>query len=379
MEAAENMSGIDIAIAHHYPGFLLDVKATLPERGITAIFGRSGSGKTTLINAFAGALKPQRGRISVGDTVFVDTALGIYLPPHRRRIGYVFQEARLFPHMSVRSNLLYGSKRAAGEHRIGFDDVVALLGIAPLLERRPQRLSGGEKQRVAIGRALLSQPLLMLMDEPLASLDAARKAELLPYIEQLRAHYQIPILYVSHSLDEVIQLADHLLLIDQGQTIRCGPLMETISDGEIGPYIGQFEAGSVIESQVLQHDDAMQLTTLGFAGGQLRVPRIGLAPGHRLRLRIRARDVSLAITEPSGLSISNALPGHVAGLLDLHGPYMDVSVKVGGVTVRALVTRESVERLQIRIGLPVWALVKTVAIDNRSATVGYSRRPGEVA
>lgn len=373
------MPGIDIDIAHHYAGFALNVQATLPERGITAIFGRSGSGKTTLINAFAGALKPQRGRIAVGDSVFVDTERGVFLPPHQRRIGYVFQEARLFPHMSVRSNLLYGSHRAKVEHRIAFDDVVALLGIEPLLDRRPQRLSGGEKQRVAIGRALLSQPQLMLMDEPLASLDAARKAELLPYIEQLRGHYQMPILYVSHSLDEVIQLADHLLLIDNGNTVRSGPLMETISDGAIGPYIGQFEAGSVIPSEVLRHDDAMELTTLGFQGGELRVPRLGLAVGQRLRLRLRARDVSLAITEPSGLSIANCLPGHVRALLDLHGPYIDAAVQVGEVTIHALVTRESVQRLQLRPGLPVWTLVKTVAIDNRSATVGYSRRPRETA
>lgn len=374
---------IELALEHAFAGFKLSVQADLPAQGINAVFGRSGSGKTTLIHCLAGALRPQQGRIRVGDTVFLDTDSGVCLPPERRRVGYVFQDARLFPHYSVEGNLRYGASRAAtlarDRRRIGFDEVIKLLGIAHLLGRRPHGLSGGEKQRVALGRALLAQPQLLLMDEPLAALDATRKAELLPYIAQLPAHCQIPIVYVSHALDEVIALADHLLLLDQGRVVRSGPLLDVIADAELGPLLGRFEAGSVLDCRVLHHDANQQQTTLGFAGGLLRVPLADHMPGQSLRVRVRARDVSLALTEPHGISISNRLPGCITALHMRDGPYVDVSVALGSASaaggssvIRALVTQESARRLNLQPGLAVWALIKTVAMDSRS--VGYGQR-----
>ncbi|MFM9881169.1 MAG: molybdenum ABC transporter ATP-binding protein [Burkholderiaceae bacterium] len=375
---------IELQLNHAFADFRLSVGTQLPAQGISAIFGRSGSGKTTLIHAVAGALRPQQGRIVVAGTVFVDTAARVFLPPEKRRVGVVFQDARLFPHYSVRGNLRYGAARAGplppGQPLIEFDAVVQLLGIDHLLARRPQGLSGGERQRVALGRALLAQPRLLLMDEPLAALDGARKAELLPYIAQLRAHYRIPILYVSHALDEVIALADHLLLLDHGQVARSGPLLEVLADPELGPLMGRFEAGAVLACTVLAHDAPLHQSTLGFAGGQLRVPLVDLPPGQALRVRLRARDVSLALTEPQGISITNRLPGVITALLPRDAPYVDVSVRVGAQAassvnrsvIRALVTQESVQRLGLQVGLPVWALIKTVAMDSRS--VGFGQR-----
>lgn len=363
------------AISGHFklswPGFTLDARFDLPGRGITALFGRSGSGKTTLLRCIAGLQQASDAGLSVNGERWQDP--GLFIPTHQRALGYVFQEASLLAHLSVRQNLEYGQRRVPqAQRRIVLSDAVELLEIGGLLNRRPGELSGGERQRVAIARALAVSPRLLLMDEPLAALDAARKAELLPYIAQLRSHYQIPIIYVSHALDEVIHLADHLLLLDRGQVVRCGPLMEVIAEPELGPHIGRFEAGAVLDCSVLSHDPALHQTTLGFAGGQLRVPLIGLALDQRLRVRLRARDVSLALVEPQGISITNRLPGRITALLVRDGPYLDVSVDVGGSLIRALVTQESAQRLNLQLGLPVWALIKTVAMDSRS--VGYGQR-----
>lgn len=363
---------IEVAFTKQRMGFTLDMAFEAPGRGITGIFGRSGAGKTSILQAMAGGLKPDQGRIAVDGVVFYDSAKGIDLPIHRRRVGYVFQESRLFPHLSVDGNLRYGWRRAGPQRPLAPDVVIGLLGLEPLLHRRCYGLSGGERQRVAIGRALLAQPSLLLMDEPLSSLDPPRKSELLPYIERLRDDLGLPILYISHAFNEVVRLGDHLLVVDQGRIVRSGPLLELASDPALSPLIGRFEAGSVMACTVAAHDDALDLSMLDFPGGRLVVPRIALAVGEPLRVRVRARDVALALTEPQDISIANRLPGRIAGLIERGGPLVEAVVDVGASQVRALITRQSALRLGLRPGIAVWALVKTVALDSRS--VGYMRR-----
>ncbi len=368
---------IEVRFTKQLAAMLLDVAFEAPAQGITAVFGRSGAGKTSIVQAIAGGLRPDSGRIVVGDTVFFDAEAGIDLAVHRRRIGYVFQESRLFPHMTVRGNLEYGWRRARGARPLAPDVVIGLLGLEPLLGRRTHRLSGGERQRVAIGRALLSQPRLLLMDEPLSSLDPPRKSELLPYIERLRDELGLPILYISHAFNEVVRLADHLLVVDHGRVVRSGPLLELASDPELSPLVGRFEAGAVIVCEVEGHDDAYELTTLRFQGGRLQVPQITMAPGAQLRVRIRSRDVALSLIEPREISISNRLPGRITGLVARDGPFVEVLIDVGGNIVRALLTRSSVGRLGLSVGLDVWALIKTVAFDSRSVGSVRSARDGD--
>jgi molybdate transport system ATP-binding protein len=363
---------IDLRFALQLGAFDLTVDVELPSRGISALFGRSGSGKTSLINAVAGMLTPRQGHIRVGERVFFDHAAGIDLPIEQRGIGYVFQDARLFPHLSVTGNLRYGLRRARGVRPIDWDSVVDVLGLAPLLDRRPHRLSGGERQRVALGRALLRQPTLLLMDEPLASLDAPRKAEVLPYIERLAQEFALPVLYVSHSIEEVTRLADHLVIISAGRTMASGALADIMSQPEHAPLIGHYEAGSVLDCTVLQHNDDYGLTMLRFADGQLRMPRIDLEPGAAVRVRIRARDVALSLSRPMDVSISNKMPGRIVGITRRDGPYADVAIDLGTTSLRALVTRESCDRLGLQPGTAVWAMVKSVALDSRS--VGFNPR-----
>ncbi len=350
----------------------LDVDVALPAQGISALFGRSGAGKTSLINAVAGIVTPDDGVIRVGDRVFFDRARGVDLALEQRGIGYVFQDARLFPHLNVAGNLRYGLKRSRDTQAIEWSSVIDVLGLAHLLDRRPHHLSGGERQRVALGRALLRQPALLLMDEPLASLDAPRKAEVLPYIERLAHEFDLPVLYVSHSIDEVTRLARHLVIVSEGRTVASGELAHIMSLPEHSPLVGRYEAGSVIDCAVAQHDDRYGMTTLRFADGQIRVPRVDLATGTPVRVRIRARDVALALTQPVDVSITNQLAGHVLSMTPREGPYVDVAVDLGSTSIRALITRESCDRLQLAIGMRVWAMVKSVALDSRS--VGFARQ-----
>jgi len=354
--------------------FQLDATFTAPPGGITAIFGRSGAGKTTIINLVAGILQPDQGRIAVGGTVFCDTAGGISLPPERRRVGFVFQDSRLFPHLSVDGNLRFGLTRAReASPRLAFDAVVRVLGVGHLLSRRPQSLSGGERQRVALGRALLAQPRILLMDEPLASLDGLRKADILPYIERLRDEFAIPIIYVSHALDEVIRLADSLVVVSDGRVAASGPLTEILSRLDLQPLLGRFEAGAVLDCRVASHDAHYRLSTLEFDGGRLRVPRVDRPAGEQVRVRLRARDISLALSEPVDVSITNRLAGTVTAVVDRDGIFVEVAVAIGGSSIRALVSREAYDRLGLEVGRPVWALIKTVALDNRS--LGLLRTP----
>ena len=353
--------------------FVLEVAAELPARGITGVFGRSGAGKSTLIDTIAGLTRPVRGRVALDNAVFVDVERGAWTPIEKRRVGYVFQDAKLFPHLRVVANLRYGLRRNPATARaVDWERILEVMDLGDLLQRWPNSLSGGERQRVAIARALLAQPALMLMDEPLASLDAPRKAEILHYIERLRDEYPMPVLFVSHSVDEMVRVADHLLLLAAGKVVACGPFLELVADTGLQPHLGRFEAGSVIECTVERHDEALELSMLSFTGGQLRVPRLQLAVGTRLRARLRARDVAIATRDPPELSITNRVHGHIVELVVRDGPYVDVVVDAAGTRLQALVTRESCERLGLATGLAVVALIKAVALDSR--TVGYTRR-----
>jgi molybdate transport system ATP-binding protein len=351
----------------------LAVDVTVPARGVTAIFGRSGAGKSSLVNAVAGVIRPDSGIIRVGERVFFDSATHVDVPIEQRGIGYVFQDARLFPHLSVAGNLRYGLRRARGARPVDWHSVIEVLGLQSLLERRPHHLSGGERSRVALGRALLRQPALLLMDEPLASLDAPRKAEVLPYIEALAQEFALPVLYVSHSIEEVTRLAQHLVIISEGRTVASGELTDIMSRAEHAPLIGRYESGSVLDCEVMQHNAHYQLSTLRFADGQLRVPCIDLPEGAPVRVRIRARDVAVALSRPMDVSIVNKMPGRVQSITPREGPYADVVVNLGSTALRALITRESCDRLGLQPGTAVWAMVKSVALDSRS--VGFNRRP----
>jgi len=340
------------------------------EGGVTALFGRSGSGKTSVLNAIAGLLRPQSGRIALDGEPLFDAVAGIDLPAHRRRVGYVFQEGRLLPHLSVRQNLLYGRHFGGRSGPGALERIVALLGLGALLERRPHDLSGGEKQRVAIGRALLSEPRLLLMDEPLAALDAPRKSEILYYVERMRDELGVPIVYVSHSLEEVVRLADTLVVMSEGRVLESGPVGETMARMELRPFLGRFEGGAVIEARVAEHDLEMGLARLEFPGGTLYAPDVDALVGERLRVRVRARDVSLALERPAAISMLNVLAGTVAAIGEASGASVDVQVDVGGTALIARVTRKSATALGLAPGVPVYALVKSVAIDRHS--VGYA-------
>ena len=349
-------------------GFRFAASFDSPSGGLLALFGRSGAGKTTLINILAGLARPDSGRIRLDERVLFDSAVGIDLPPERRRIGYVFQEGRLFPHLDVRSNLLYGQRRAPpGDRTVEFGEIVDLLGIGHLLRRRPSGLSGGEKQRVAIGRALLSSPKLLLLDEPLAALDGERKAEILPYIERLRDEISLPIVYVSHDATEILRLADRVLLLEQGGVAAFGTIADVFGRPELQRLVGAEEAGAVLAAKLERQDEAFALSYLRFAGGRLAIPLVRAEVGSELRLRIRARDVSLALARPSGLSIQNVIAARITAIHPADGPYMDIELDAGA-PLWARVTARSVHDLSLAVGMEVFALVKSVSIDRQSIT-----------
>lgn len=330
---------------------------------VTALFGRSGAGKSTLVNLIAGLVRPDRGVISLDGVALFDKSAGIDLPAHRRRIGYVFQEGRLFPHLSVRANLLYGQRFAPKQDRLGgLDEIVDLLGIGALLDRRPASLSGGEKQRVAIGRALLSSPRLLLMDEPLAALDQERKRDILPYIERLRDRMQMPIVYVSHAVDEVSRLADTVVLLDAGKVAAFGPVNDVLG-GRAEFLADSAEAGIVLSASIVSHDPANAVTHLAHPAGALSVPLVSLPPGATVRLRIRARDVALAVGDPGRISIRNRLAGTIVAIAEETAPSVAVRLDIAGDPLVASVTRDAVHDLDLKIGDAVTALIKAAAFD----------------
>ncbi|CAD5371966.1 molybdate transporter subunit; ATP-binding component of ABC superfamily [Rubrivivax sp. A210] len=361
---------IDIALRLPRRGFVLEVALQLPARGVSALFGPSGCGKTTVLRALAG-LERAAGHVRLGDETWQDDARGLFVPTHRRALGYVIQEAALFPHLSVQRNLDYGLKRIAPAlRRVPLDQVVALLGISALMDRRPATLSGGERQRVAIARALATSPRLLLMDEPLAALDAERKAEVLPYIEGLQRELGLPIVYVSHALDEVARLADQLVLLRAGRVLAQGPVPEMLARLDLPLPLGE-DAGVVLQGVVGERDAQWQLARLDVdedpqGGGAcgLWARDHGLPLGRRVRLRVLARDVSLTRAPQTGTSIGNQLRATVEAIADDSHPALAlVRVRVGKATpLVARLTRRSAHALQLVPGQEVWAQVKTVAL-----------------
>jgi molybdate transport system ATP-binding protein len=353
---------IAIAARHTMGDFVLDVDITTSGR-LTALFGPSGSGKTTLINVVAGLLRPRTGRVVVDDRVLMDSARNICLPVHRRRIGYVFQDARLLPHLTVRQNLAYGRWFAAARAPAStVARIVDMLGIGPLLDHRPALLSGGERQRVAIGRALLSGPQLLLMDEPLAALDEARKAEIIPYIERLRDEALVPILYVSHAVAEVSRLADHVVLLDRGRTTAQGSPAEVIRRLDLLPLDERAEGGSLIAMQVDDYDPDFDLTTLTAAAGVARVPGRWGPKGTLVTLRIRARDVMVATLHPDRISALNVFQGTVAAIAPSGPSGVTLTLDCGGTPLVSSLTRYSASRLGLTPGMEVYAVVKSVSV-----------------
>ena len=353
------MSGLRVGLRLAVGSFTLDVKFDAPARGISALFGASGSGKTTVLRCIAGIARAPDGYVALGTHCWQDEAQGRFVPAHQRACGYVFQEASLFDHLSVQRNLDYGWKRVrATERRIVVEQAVELLGIGPLLPRMPAKLSGGERQRVAIARALLASPRLLLMDEPLASIDAARKSEILYYIERLRDELGIPILYVSHSIDEVVRLADTIVILSQGRVV------------DRGPVSGRIDQGTVFDTRVAEHDLVWGLTRLDFPGGSFYASDVDALVGERVRVRIRARDVSIALAAPRDASFLNVIPGTVAAISGEHGASAEVRLDVAGMPLFARLTRKSIATLRLAPGQRAYALIKSVAIDRGS--VGYA-------
>ncbi|MEG3618010.1 molybdenum ABC transporter ATP-binding protein [Magnetovibrio sp. PR-2] len=364
---------LSVHVQHRQGTF--EIKAAFTaEPGITTLFGKSGAGKSSLISMIAGLTRPDYGTIRLGERTLFDSDTQVHMPPEDRQVGYVFQDARLFPHMSVLRNLRYGWGRIAPENRTDqFHKVVELLGLSSLLNRNPVHLSGGEKQRVAIGRALLSNPDILLMDEPLASLDAARKSEILPYIETLAQDFALPVVYVSHAIEEVVRLTNSLVLMSNGATLAQGPVEDLMSRLDLGPVTGRYEAGAVLLPTVFQHLEDVQLTKLDLLGHDIFVPGLDLAPGTPLRLRVRARDISVALNKPQQTSLLNMLPGTVCEIEQCSGPQLTIAIEItpkeaaaSSHRLLARITQKSLKDLGIVVGTPVWAMIKSVAIDRHS-------------
>ena len=332
-------------------------------RGVTALFGRSGTGKTTLVDIIAGLRRPRCGRVVLNGRVLFDSATGIDVPARRRNVGLVFQEPRLFPHLSVSSNLLYG--RWAGRRRAATDiaAVLDLLGLEHLLGRRPDSLSGGEAQRVAIGRALLSGPDILLMDEPLSQLDGARRAEILPFLDRLAHEGGVPILYVSHAVEEVARLADDIVVLSDGRVAAAGPIEQVFGRIDLGAATGRYEAGALLVATVAEHDRDFALTRLRFGEAELIVPALDRAPGETVRVRVRARDVVLALAPPSSVSIRNMLAADIVAVELEPGAFAEVLLQCAGQHLRARITRKSATELALAPGRSVFALIKSVSVE----------------
>lgn len=362
----ENPDRISARFAGSVGSFHLEVDFDAPMRGITAIFGPSGCGKTTVLRCVAG-LRHLAGRLWVGESVWQDDDAGVFRKPNQRPIGYVFQEASLFPHLSVQGNLTYGARRRAGTGRsgeLGFDEVVELLGIAGLVDRSVSGLSGGERQRVAIGRALLSHPRLLLMDEPLASLDEAAKEEILPYLEALHANLAVPILYVSHDVREVARLADTMIVLSNGRNLCDGSVEDMLERLDLDLGESRFESGVVLHARVVDHDPRFRMTRLDHFGQKILIPAAPVQPGDTVRLRIRARDVALATERPRSISVRNVLSGTVREVVERRDTaFAEVLVGLGGGRLRARITRDALADLGLAAGAPVYALVKSITIE----------------
>jgi molybdate transport system ATP-binding protein len=366
---------LEVSVCKQLGAFRLDATFSAPTPGIIALFGRSGSGKSTLTNIISGLLAPDAGVVRLDGAVLTDARLGLDIPVERRRIGYVFQDARLFPHLSVAANLRYGERRRRkAPALIAFDEVVALLALGGLLERKPWQLSGGERQRVALGRALLSQPRLLLLDEPLASLDVARREEVLPYLVALRERLSIPMVYVSHQFEEVLRLATHLVLLEGGRVLAEGAVEEISLCTELQSIVGPDLVGAVVEGLVTRVDAATGSAQLAVGAGTLQVSLRDVAPGARVRLQLLARDVILATQPVQGLSVRNALASTVIAIADDQFGAVLVRVDLGGSVVLARITQDACKALRLRPGDAVWTLVKAVSTRGHTFTLAPGSR-----
>lgn len=359
---------LDVDFQLQRGGFGLALRDRFELDGVTVLFGPNGSGKSLTLRTIAGLEPEAAGRVKFNGEVWQDTTAGKYLQPHRRPVTLVFQDARLFNHLDVAGNLRFAERRARKDGpAISRDDVIAAFGIAHLLERMPEGLSGGERQRVVMARALLARPSLILMDEPLAALDVQRRAQALNFIEQIPERFSIPLIYVTHQIDEVVRLARRLVLIANGKVEAQGPAAELMARLDLPPFTGRFEAGSLIEARVASHDDSFMLTRVELEPGiTMEVPRLDYAPGEHIRLRVRARDVSLALRPPAGISLRNVLPAVVEEVqLEPDTAFAEVRLSVGAQPLRARITRASAHDLKLRPGRKVQALVKASALDRR--------------
>jgi molybdate transport system ATP-binding protein len=357
---------LSVAVKKRRGSFSLDACFELPTPGVVALFGRSGCGKSTLVNAIAGLLDADSGRVALDDTVLLDTQQRLYVPPERRRIGYVFQEARLFPHLNVAANLKYGERRAPAQRFVTLDTVAGLLDLGSLMNRRTHQLSGGERQRVAIGRALLSQPRLLLLDEPLAALDAARRDEVLPYLETLRDQLAIPMVYVSHNFDEVLRLATYVVLMESGKTIAQGEVGEMSLNRDLRSIIGADAVGAIVDGTVLGMDAASGLMRVKLGRGELKVEGANGAVGAKLRVQLLARDLIVATQEPRHLSVRNILTGVITTVTSDDADSDLVAIDIGATLIMARVTKAATRELGLAPGLPAWALVKAVSLRGHS-------------
>jgi molybdate transport system ATP-binding protein len=357
---------LSVAVKKRRGSFSLDACFELPTPGVVALFGRSGCGKSTLINVIAGLLDADAGRVALNDTVLLDTERRLSLPPERRRIGYVFQDARLFPHLSVASNLKYGEARAPAHHYVTLDAVADLLDLGSLMNRRTHQLSGGERQRVAMGRALLSQPNLLLLDEPLASIDAARRDEVLPYLETLRDQLNVPMVYVSHDFDEVLRLATYVVLMESGKTIAQGGVAEMSLNKDLRLIIGADAVGAIVEGSVLGTDPSSGLMRVKVGNGELKVHAADIAPGTKLRVQLLARDLIVATRPPRNLSVRNILAGVITAVTSDDADSDLIAIDIGATLIMARVTKAATRELKLAPGLPAWALVKAVSLRSHS-------------
>ena len=373
------MKEIDLDVRITFGGFDLNVSNRMPLDGVTALFGPSGCGKSTLLRIISGLERTAHGRIQFDNETWQDESLGIFVPPHQRGVGYIFQDTRLFSHLSVAGNLRYAEKRSRSvKSEIDLDGVASALDLLPLMNRRPHSLSGGERQRVAIGRTLVTRPRLLLMDEPLAALDIKRKAEILPYIERIPQVFRVPIIYVTHSMDEVARLAERMLVLESGRTVAAGPVADVLERLDLQQVTGRFEAGVVLITRVTRHELKYRLTHLDHHGQSIVMPMADVAIGSEIRLRVRARDVALAIKHPEGISVRNILSGTIAEIVEEPDTaFAETLVDIGGAKIRARVTRSAIADLALAPGKPVFALIKSIAFDRRGLPPALSQQNPE--
>jgi molybdate transport system ATP-binding protein len=353
---------LSVAVKKRRGSFLLDAHFELPTPGVAALFGRSGCGKSTLVNVIAGLFDADAGRVALDDSVWLDSERRLCVPPERRRIGYVFQDARLFPHLGVAANLRYGERRAPAQRYVSFDAVADLLDLGSLMHRRTHQLSGGERQRVAIGRALLSQPSLLLLDEPLASLDAARRDEVLPYLEILRDQLAVPMVFVSHNFDEVLRLATYVVLMESGKTIAQGGVGEMSLNKDLRSIVGAEAVGAIVDGTVLGTDPSSGLLRVKVGRGELKVQAENAAVGTKLRVQLLARDLIVATQPPQHLSVRNILAGVITTVTSDDAESDLVAIDIGETLIMARVTKAATRELALETGLPVWALMKAVSL-----------------